>query len=139
MPRSKSASRAPTRCLQHLFFPRWSPNGHYIAAVTPDSQQFMLFDLTTRKWALLSKVGFVGWPSWSHDGQYVFFESSGDDTAFIRVRISDRKSERVPSLKNLRRAFGDMYLWTGFAPDDSSLVLRDAGTQEIYAFDLQLP
>jgi hypothetical protein len=29
--------------------------------------------------------------------------------------------------------------WCGLTPDDSPLVLRDVGTQEIYALDLQLP
>ena len=29
--------------------------------------------------------------------------------------------------------------WCSLAPDDSPLVLRDVGSQEIYALDLQLP
>ena len=29
--------------------------------------------------------------------------------------------------------------WTGLAPDDSPLVLRDIGTQEIYALDWAAP
>ena len=29
--------------------------------------------------------------------------------------------------------------WSGFAPDGSPLVLRDTGTQEIYALDVDLP
>jgi len=122
-----------------LWFPRWSPDGHYIVAETTDSQQVMLFNSSTQKWALLSKPGFAGWPSWSHDGQYLYLDVLGAETAFIRVRISDQKSEHVASLKNFRRAFGDTYWWTGLAPDNSPLVLRDAGSQEIYALDWQLP
>jgi hypothetical protein len=99
----------------------------------------MLFNSSTQKWALLSKPGFAGWPSWSHDGQYLYLDVVGAETAFIRVRISDQKSEHVASLKNFRRAFGDTYWWTGLAPDNSPLVLRDAGSQEIYALDWQLP
>jgi len=33
----------------------------------------------------------------------------------------------------------DFWYWSGLAPDDSPLVLRDASTQEIYALDFQLP
>jgi hypothetical protein len=85
------------------------------------------------------KPGFAGWPNWSHDGHYLYLDVLGAETVFVRVRISDHKSEHVTSLKNFRRAFGDTYWWTGLTPDDSPLVLRDAGTQEIYALDWQVP
>ena len=52
----------------------------------------------------------------------------------MRVRIRDRKLERVADLKNFRQA-GFWGVWLGMAPDDSPLLLRDTGTQEIYALD----
>jgi hypothetical protein len=55
-----------------------------------------------------------------------------------RVRIRDRKLERVADLKNFRRT-GYWGGWMGLAPDDSPLLLRDIGTQEIYALDWQAP
>jgi hypothetical protein len=96
----------------------------------------MLFDFSTQKWAQLEQI-VVGFPSWSHDSKYVYFDSQGGDRAFYRVRISDHKLERLVSLKGLRLtgALG----WTGLAPDDSPLVLRDVGTQEIYALDWEAP
>lgn len=33
----------------------------------------------------------------------------------------------------------DSGIWCGLSSDDSPLVLRDIGTQEIYALDLRLP
>ena len=41
-------------------------------------------------------------------------------------------------LKDLR-VTGYFGLWMGLAPDDSPLLHRDAGTQEIYALDVQFP
>jgi Tol biopolymer transport system component len=120
-----------------LFSPRWSPDGRYIAALRAGPETLQLFDFTTRKWAELGKLP-LGYPSWSQDSKYIYFDSpSGTDPAFYRVRISDQKLERLASLKNLRTtgAFG----WTGLAPDDSPLLLRDAGTQEIYALDWEAP
>jgi hypothetical protein len=38
---------------------------------------------------------------------------------------------------NIRRA--GTYQWTGLAPDDSPLLLRDVGTEEIYGLELQVP
>jgi len=59
-------------------------------------------------------------------------------TAVMRVRIRDRKLERVANLKNLRQT-GYFGAWLGLAPDDSPLLLRDTGTQEVYALDWQEP
>ena len=119
-----------------LYSHRWSPDGRYIAALRAGPETLMLFDFSTQKWAQLEQI-VVGFPSWSHDSKYIYFDSQGEDRAFYRVRISDHKLERLVSLKGLRLtgALG----WTGLAPDDSPLVLRDVGTQEIYALDWEAP
>ena len=120
-----------------LFSPRWSPDGRYIAAATADSQRLMLFDFETRKWVELAKLP-VGYPGWSRDGALMYFDNlSTSDPAVLRVRISDRKIEQAASLKSVRRAGGAFAAWSGLASDDSPLVLRDTGTQEIYALDWQ--
>jgi hypothetical protein len=54
------------------------------------------------------------------------------------VRISDHKLEQVVSLKDFRRALG-FGAWAGLAPDNSPLLLRDVGTQDIYALDWEAP
>jgi len=122
-----------------LFSPRWSPDGRYIAAITNDSLKLMLFDLTSRQWQELASMS-IGYPSWSHDGQYLYFDTTLiEDAAFLRVRISDHKLERLFSLKGLRRYWGQFGPWTGLAPDDSPLLVRDISSQEIYALDWQAP
>jgi hypothetical protein len=62
-----------------------------------------------------------------------------EDPAFFRVRIFDRKLERVASLEGLRRFWGQLGSWSGLAPDDSLLPVRDTSSQEIYALDWQAP
>ena len=96
----------------------------------------MLFDFTTQKWEDLAHVN-AGFPNWSRDGKSLYFISFGKDAAVFRVRISDRKVERVVSLKNFRLTSG--IAWLGLAPDDSPLLLRDASIQEIYALDWEAP
>jgi len=82
----------------------------------------------------------MGYPTWSHDGQYIYFDTTfTDDPAFLRLRISDRKLERLVSLKAVRRYWGEFGPWTGLTPDDSPLLTRDTSNQEIYALDLQVP
>ena len=122
-----------------LFSPRWSPDGRYVAATTADSQKLMLFDFDTRKWRELAKRP-VGYPNWSRDGTFLCFDNlSTSEPAVLRVGISDGKIEPAASLKNVRRAGGAFAAWSGLAPDDSPLVLRDTGAQEIYALDWQAP
>ena len=119
-----------------LFSPRWSPDGNYIAAITIDQQSLVLFDFRTQKWAELAKLP-MGYPNWSRDLRYVYFDTAGSDPAFYRVRISDHKLERLFSLANLRRT--GTYQWTGLGPDDSPLLVRDVGSEEIYSLTWQAP
>jgi eukaryotic-like serine/threonine-protein kinase len=121
-----------------MFWPGWSPDGRYINAQTSDSLKQTLFDFKTQRWQDLTSGGPIGYPNWSKDGKYIYYDAgSGDQAGFYRVRISDHKVERIVSLKDIRRT--GSFLWAGLAPDDSPLLLRDTGTQEIYALDVDLP
>ena len=58
----------------------------------------------------------------------------------MRGRLSDGKTERVVDLNN----FAQTSVWghwclLSLAPDDSPLLLRDAGTYDIYALDWEEP
>ena len=118
-----------------LYAPRWSPDGRHIAAMTFDSRSLMLFDFQTQKWEEIAKIT-LGFPNWSKSGEYVYFLHEENQPSVMRVRVRDRKLERVADLKNFRQA-GYWSVWLGMAPDDSPLLLRDTGTQEIYALDWQ--
>ncbi len=121
-----------------FFSPHWSPDGRYLAAHSSDSQKLVLFDFKTQKWTELAGITSA-YPNWSKDGDYIYFHTFGTEPAIYRVRVSDHKLEKITSLKGLRLTIGDFGTWCGLAPDDSPLVLRDVGSQEIYALDLQLP
>jgi eukaryotic-like serine/threonine-protein kinase len=120
-----------------LYSPRWSPDGRHIAAIPADQLTVVLYDFETRHWSDLAK-GRAGYPSWSKDGQYVYFLRIPNNPAVLRVRISDRKVEQVVDLNKFRMG-GYFAFWLGLAPDDSPLLLRDTGTQEIYALDWEAP
>jgi len=118
-----------------LFSSRWSPDGRYLAAMPSASRSLMLFDFATQKWGEIAKIT-CGFPNWSKNSDYVYFLHEENQPAVMRIRIRDRKIEKVADLKNFRQT-GFWSVWLGMAPDDSPLLLRDTGTQEIYALDWQ--
>jgi len=121
-----------------LMAPRWSPDGRYVTALSNDSLALKIFDVRSQKWSPLVTAN-VNFMTWSQDSTYFYFDTFGEDTAYYRVRIGDRKLERLADLKGIRRPYEFIGPFSGLAPDDSLLVIRDTGTQEIYALDLQVP
>jgi Tol biopolymer transport system component len=121
-----------------IFSPHWSPDGRYLAALTNGGVALMLFNFKDQKWLELAHITGA-FPNWSRDSRYVYFHSFGADASIYRVRVSDRKLEKVVDLRGTRLTIGDVGTWCGLGPDDSPLILRDVGSQEIYALDLQLP
>jgi Tol biopolymer transport system component len=121
-----------------LYSPRWSPDGRYIAALSMDSARLLVFDLHSQTWTELAKANF-GYPTWSSDSVYIYFDTLGADPAFFRVRVRDRKVERIVSLRDVPRSVGSFGPWTGLAPDGSPLIQRDASLDEIYVLDWDAP
>jgi serine/threonine protein kinase/dipeptidyl aminopeptidase/acylaminoacyl peptidase len=122
-----------------LYSPRWSPDGRYLAAIPLDSLKLMLFDFTTQKWTELANL-FVAYPTWSRDGRYLYFDGILDNQeSYFRVQVSDGKLERIFSLKGFQAAGGAFGNWSGLAPDESPLLVRDASIQELYALDWDRP
>jgi Tol biopolymer transport system component len=113
---------------QGLYSPRWSPDGRYIAALPFDESGIKLFDLNAQKWSMLVK-GLAGYPCWSHDGRFIYFLRMSDNV-IDRVTVPEGKIEQVASFKGFQIT-GFYTFWLALASDDSPLVLKDAGTQEV--------
>jgi serine/threonine protein kinase/Tol biopolymer transport system component len=120
-----------------LFAPKWSPDGRCIVAIAENSLSLVLFDFQTHKWSELVK-GIAGWTNWSRDGRYVYFLHWPDNPSVFRVRISDRRVERVADLKHFPLT-GSVIGWLGLTPDNSPLLLHDIGSQDIYVLDWETP
>jgi Tol biopolymer transport system component len=120
-----------------MWSPRTSPDGRYIAALSQQDSKMMLFDTRTQKWQELS-AHYSGYPSWSRDSRFLYFQDWNDRSGYhsqvVRIRISDRKLEKVVDLRSLDRlSIGTFMSWSGLAPDDSVLLSRNNSTQEIYS------
>ena len=116
-----------------------SPDGRYFTAASVDSQKLMLFDFNRRKWSELLKMD-VGSPNWSRDSKYIYFDTGmSENPAIYRVRVDDRKLERLTDLKGFRRVVFAVTPWSGITPDGAPLLLRDVSSQEVYALDFRAP
>ena len=122
-----------------LGWPQRSSDGRYLIATTVDGQTLRLFDFTTQKWSDLIRTG-IGSAIWSADSKSVYFDSGASaDPAIYRLSLASRQPERIVSLKDFRRVVQPWQSWMGFTPDGSPLLMRDTGTQEIYALDFDAP
>jgi Tol biopolymer transport system component len=118
---------------QGLFSPRWSPDGKSIAAMSSDSSTLLLFDVATQKWTTLAH-GTFGWINWSRDGQSIYFLDFTGNGSVSRVLVRDHTTERVADLANFITT-GQYGGSLALTPDGSPLLLRDRGTQDVYALD----
>ena len=118
-----------------LYSPRWSPDGRHVSAFSADSKTLLMFDFQTQKWTPLAS-GSLSWLNWSHDGLYVYVFDFSGKTAIIRIRVSDHKTEQVADLKNMATT-GRYGAALALAPDDSPLLLRDTGSQDVYSVDFE--
>jgi Tol biopolymer transport system component/DNA-binding winged helix-turn-helix (wHTH) protein len=141
--RSKHVSVLPGS--SGLFSPRWSPDGKFIAAMTKDTAfNLMLFDFSSRKWTEVFDSQMT-YPSWSHDGKYIYFRSWHDPVkhtgeCIVKLRLSDLNAESIGDIKDVGRlTTGTIVAWLGLAPDDSPLFARDISTSEIFALDVEWP
>jgi hypothetical protein len=123
-----------------LWSPRSSPDGRYMAALKdddpdPDLQSLWLCERRTGMWRNL-QVDHVRGLVWSHDAKYIYYDGEAGHDGIFRVRIPNGRPEPVTNTINVRRAGG---YWFGLSPDDSPMILRDAGIEEIYSLDVDWP
>jgi Tol biopolymer transport system component len=119
-----------------VWSPRWSPNGRFIAGLNGDARGMKIFDFETQRWSEVQRMGACSFPTWSSDSQFIYFVLTGADRGVFRVRVSGGNAERVVDLKGFRPtgAFG---LWMSLDPTDTPMLIRDVGTDDIYALTVE--
>ena len=119
--------------------PRISPDGRWIAAVSNDWNELLVFDTHTRVWKELGKSPSVGWLQWSGNSKYLYFAPFESHLEVFRIRLEGGKLEQVVTMKDYRTAgFGPG--WFSLTPDGDLLALHDTGGgTEIYALSWDAP
>jgi Tol biopolymer transport system component/DNA-binding winged helix-turn-helix (wHTH) protein len=126
-----------------LWQAHWSPDGRYITALALGEESkgglqlcpaLLLYDFRSGTWTTLARIWVIRNMTWSHDSQYIYFDSGVPDLGMYRVNIVSKKIELLASLKGFAAVHDD---WIGVAPDGSPLMMKDSRINEIYALDVQ--
>jgi eukaryotic-like serine/threonine-protein kinase len=118
-----------------MFSPRWSPDGKFLVAMDADSRTLRQFDFGTQTWTKVADGNF-GWLNYSHDGRYIYSLDFTGDGEVVRVRLADGHVELVTNLKGFVTT-GQYGGSLSLTPEDDPLLLRDRGTQDVYALDFR--
>ncbi len=116
-----------------------SPDGRHIAAITDSPQKLVLYDTATHATQTLAELG--DYPTWSTDGRYLYFSTlffRKPDAGIYRYEVSTGRVEKILSAPDFLLA-GIWGVWYGFTPKGEPLVVRDMGSTDLYALDLDLP
>src|ERR1051325_1036099 len=73
---------------EHLWSPRWSPNGRYIVAMAADWTKLMLFDFTNRRWREVATGETFDFPEWYPNSESIYVtDHTGNRTRLVRIAI----------------------------------------------------
>jgi serine/threonine protein kinase len=112
---------------------RFSPDGHYISAQTIVGDQLRLLDLHTHTWRSTA-ADHINTPNWSGDSRFIFYDTWPQNHHLRSFRVADGV---VTELSDLHGHQDLGAWWSGLAPDNSPLLLRDLSRTEIYSLTLE--
>ncbi len=119
-----------------LFSPRWSPDGRYIAALSLDQNQLLLFDMATEHWRTLAQTTAAD-PVWAANSEAIYFHASlAEMQPIYRVSIPDGRLQQVANLSNFANAPTD-YFFSGLTVADAPIVRARTATGDLYSLDLE--
>jgi serine/threonine protein kinase/Tol biopolymer transport system component len=117
----------------------WFASQDALISTANNQSKLVRYDFKTRKWSDLisSSDGFVNWEVPS-DWKYLYYSIGGKDPTVFRMKLSDNAVEEVLKLKNIRMV-NDLEIGPklNVTPDHSVLLLRDIGTEEVYALSVK--
>jgi dipeptidyl aminopeptidase/acylaminoacyl peptidase len=121
---------------EDLWTARWSPDGRYLAAMTADVHNLMLFDFHTARWTKLADMASILEITWARRQEALYFnaEPTPGERGLFRVKIPGGEVERIADLKGSSDSD-----WFGLAPDDTPLVVRNRTPKEVYGITVKWP
>ncbi len=121
-----------------LFSPRWSPDGHWIAALTLNQKTVMIYDVSKQRWKELAKTSAAD-PIWSADSKSVYVQAFLDDKQpILRIAVADGNIKKVTDLSAFRGLVTVNFFFGGLTPKSEPMVEPRIGTGDLYTLDLKV-
>ncbi len=121
---------------QGFFSPRWSPDGKWIAALSLDQKQVMLFDVARQSWAALALTSAAD-PVWSSDSKSIYVHAfMADKQPILQIAVPGGQMQIVASTDDFHAGKPANYFFGGMTPDNMPLVQPRVGTGNLYRLDL---
>jgi len=119
-----------------LYSPRWSPDGHFIAAITLDQKRVMLYDTKTLIWKTLAVTSAAN-PVWSTDGRALYIHAYREEgTPIYRVSVPTGEMKEIASLNNFPAGSNVNKIdFSGITPDGVPLVHTETSSGNLYTLD----
>jgi Tol biopolymer transport system component len=120
-----------------LWSPRWSPDGARFAAL---DERFRLCLLRPQDGSKLHVADSAGFPQWSPDGASLYY-LLGAQQMIVRSSVPGLRAAPIIALTdsmagNIVASDASHNSWVGFDPDGAPMILRDSGSEEVYAIEL---
>ena len=125
---------------ENKFFAHWSPNGRFLSAYADDARSVAVFDFEHDVWKTVLQGTAFGFPNWSHDSRYLYFQKTLEaGQPIYRLNLRSGTIERVADFRiELASGIARCTL-LGLAPDDAPLMAVSRGSRDLYRADLSLP
>lgn len=119
-----------------LFSPRWSPDGRYIAALSLDQHQLLLFNTATKHWQTLARTTAAD-PVWAADSMALYFHAAlAALQPIYRVSIPDGHLQQIANLSSFASTQKDFF-FSGLSQNGSPMLRSRTATGDLYTLDLE--
>ena len=120
-----------------LFSPRWSPDGHWIAALSLNQKSLMLYDVTQHRWMELARTSAAD-PIWSSDSKSLYFHAFLEEhQPIIKMSVPEGEVHVVADSTGFPDRATVNYFFGGMTPASEPLVQPRIGAGNLYFLDLK--
>jgi WD40 repeat protein len=113
------------------FFPLWSPDGKYLAAIAENPARMVLYSAETGKWKDLHTFEAPwGWVVWAKDSKSVYVSYQLGKNGIYNLTVPDGGWTKVTGLEGINPTDADSFL--SLTPDGQPAMMSRTGVAQLY-------
>jgi serine/threonine protein kinase/Tol biopolymer transport system component len=113
------------------FFPLWSPDGKYLAAIAENPSRMELYSAETAKWKDLHTFEAPwGWVVWAKDSKSVYMSYQLGKNGIYNLTVPDGRWTKLSGLEGVNPTDSDSYL--SLTPEGQPAMMSRTGVAQLY-------